>query len=382
MRYDEAVSPLLPIALAVVGPGSADAEALAQQLTQALEAQACTTVTRLAGPQVTACRGSFACFVQLARPDYDRQKIGHRTYTQYLDEVRDAREPVARVLIVLSTLPSGDRTQVALAILDTDAALTIAHDAPRTPDAQAQVDAALDAQALALDRTPSVVAGAPDRDAFVARTLAAVEPTLTALDAWGPPATLVLTADVEGYVLRADTRVLGELTRGSNVRRDLGPGRHRLELLSAGRVRWSQDIVLERGVTLAVAVDHAALTPGTSPVHTATLYGGLVLAAGGAAIGVAALALASAATPQQVCVGPPELLDRCPPPVRVGFGFDPAAPADGGGPPLAAFALGLLGAGATASIGAGLSDEAEIPWLALTASLVAGVAGVVVGATY
>lgn len=382
MRYDVAVSPLLPIALAVVGPSSPDAEALAQQLTQALEAQACTTVTRLAGPQVMACRGSFACFVQLARPDYDRQKIGHRAYAQYLAEVRDAREPVARVLIVLSTLPSGDRTQVALAILDTDAALAIAHDAPRTPDALAQVDAALDAQALALDRTPSVVAGAPDRDAFVARTLAAVEPTLTVLGAWGPPATLILSTHAAGEVLRADGRVLGALARGANVRRDLGPGRHRLELLSEGRARWSREVVLERGATLAVDIEPAALAMGTSPVHTATLYGGLALAAGGAAIGVAAVALASAATPERVCVGPPDLLDLCPPPVRVGFGFDPAAPADGGGPPLAAFALGLLGAGATASIGAWLSDEAEIPWLALTAGLVAGVAGAVVGATY
>jgi len=369
----------MPLALAVVGPvNPAITATLTANLAHAIEAQSAVHVDRLDPRLVGACQGSFACFARIGRPDYDREALAHRPYALHAQEMKETHRPVARLLVVLSFLSEGGRMSGAMVVVDTDKALGAWHDARRTDeDWESAVDARIDAEALFSDARPVPLT---DPKAFVARALDVLRAPLVELGAWGTPAEIELTTESGGYTLEIDGRAADSLGAGKHRLGPLSAGKHRIALLHPGHPRWERDVELGPGATVQLTVTHP--TPESVTVaRGAAIYGGAALALGGAAVGVTALALAGASTPDQICLGTANSLDRCPGAARVGFSFSPSSPSEAG-VRMGAVALGLLGWGATSAIGALLSEEDEVPWIAIVGGIAMGAAGVVVGSVY
>lgn len=379
--------PSLRIALAVAGPSGA-AEALGPALVTAIEEASAAVVEVLEPGAVAACQGGFACLARAARPDYVRGELhdGGGTllpYAAHQEAQRERGTEVVRLLIVVSVLESGGQRSAVTAVLDPDRALAVWHDAPRsTEDWESAVESRIDAELSYSEARPRPIGAALERAAYAAHLLEVLRPLLAAQKAWGPAAELVLATEIEGYRLYLDDEDLGLLAAGQRRLRPFPSGAHRVALRHPARASWEEEIALlpgqQRRVEIATPLREALEWP-----HRTAIIGGSALSLVGIGIGAAAIGLASAASPQAVCLGGVASLNSCPPPRRIDFGFQPSAPElPASGVPMAAVALGLIGLGASSAIGAWFQDPEELPWLPLGAGLLLGALGVIVGSTY
>ncbi len=328
---------------------------------------------------VTECRGRLGCLALKARPDYDprilkRPSGGLLPYREHVRRLKIRGVAYPQYLLVVSnvTLP-GRADRLSAALVDTDIALQLYHDArrdrPQWEDAfEARVDSGAKAGANATDEIQT----GEEVEAFFERFLTQnVRERLIETHHWRPFGAVDLIVEVPHAAVLWDGRTVGSTARGRTRLSQARAGRRELKIQHPDYRESSQQVVVRAGETVTVQIDLQA-KPRPSPLgRRMVLWSGVGLVAVGGALGVYALAREDGGA-TTVCVG-----SRCDEGRSFQtFGYAPdAAPDESINPRgvlVGPLGYSLAATGAAWSLGALLTDDEEFPWWPLIIGLAAG----------
>jgi hypothetical protein len=325
---------------------------------------------RLDPASIRDCRGRVSCFVQTARPDYDRRVYflpsgGIAPFSEHTAYVEHRGLSVARYLLVASGVGTASGDILSFTLIDLDVGLAFRHPRERLDraDERALLESATIGGPLRVDVTrPEQLAGVLER--LQAEVL---KPALSP-DHWDPFGSIIVQANVAGAGIYVGDRLAATTRLEPTLVERVAPGRRRI------RVEHPEFVPVERHVDVARggrATVEVALAPRPSDagrvVRAGALWGGVGLVAAGVALTVAG-AVDAANAPTVACVDCAGGFRR----ISTPDVDDPTRPPEGSGPLTVPLGYSLALTGATWTTGALLTEPDRAPWLAIVLGLVAG----------
>lgn len=318
-----------------------------------------TTETR----SVVEAKGDPIAILKAVRSDADVRLLAaeNRRIEDHNAERRRAGVAVARLVVIVTLVPQGDKNRVSLVVIDADEGLAtlIEDDGRISPE---ELEGRFRQRAVVATPPPAVVADDDAAMAYVERLFTReLQGQLEAAGVWGKLGTIFLRTNVDDAEILFDGMVVGTTRSGLVELRDVPLGAHTLQVVAAGYEPLERPLTVSAGesevdATLARAAGLgrvAALGAGIG----ATVAGGVVLVIAGVTGGEGRLSC----TPD--CGGSSWLR----------AGPDAADPV-GTGPAMVPLGYSLLGAGAIWLLGPELLErDAEVPWWSIGAGLVVGV---------
>ena len=317
------------------------------------------------GASVKSCRGDLLCVASAVRPDLQPGQ-GVRSIAP---EMVERPLTKARYLLVLSNLARPDRAdRIAALLFDMVRANAIAT-ATAAPaegsDAHDEWRYQIDQEVKRKATVELDWAEAPDQTAlrlYFERVLTIeLRARFLATGNWKPFGALEITVDVPEMGIRIDDRLMGVTQRGTTRIMQVPSGAHRVRLEHPDFEDFETEVQVVQGQTASLLPQ---LILGQSvmsrSVHSAMFWGGGALALAGTALTIAAV-VQSGASDQYSCASEPG--GRC----------SAAFVRLGDGPLTAPLGYSLLALGGTSLLGEQLTDDANVPWIALAIGVAAGV---------
>ncbi len=292
----------------------------------------------------------------------------------WVETARAGRDRLAAILVV-TVLPVGDgRDRVALTLIDAERA-SLCRAEPSLGEREAR-EAVEDCIFTGAARTRPEVVGRADLDAFFRRQIE--DPLAPLLDRMGelaPFGRLEVETETPDVELWIDQSLRGTLSTGTTRVEELRAGRRMLAFRRPGFAPLVRPIHIERGATATAAATLISLEASPES-RRVVLYSGVAAAAVGAALGVYAIARASAVDSGCLATTPGA---TCPSLGAPRFGLstdatpttDRAAVNDGVPIPMVAAGVGFAGAGWALSTLL-LEDDGGFPWRELLIGVGAG----------
>ena len=338
--------------------------------------------------QFAACERHvrFTCWARTARPDYDPaalvgadgEVLGFETHQRRLAE--RGGQGTAVLFVVVAQPTSDDHALLSLVVIELDDALSRFHARRERGDDWA---AAVEDEIFATSVKSKRRRIDPGDDAALAALFRRiVQDDLRPLfERRRARRGAIRIASKAGLSIRLDGAPIGATAAAGTTITGLLPGRRRIELADDSADVFQAVIDVRPGEVTQVS---APLPPLVSahPARAPILWGGVAVLVAGVAVGAVALAggdrqlqarcVRRASEPDAPCDGAGFL----------GFGADAAATptadpnaVDPSGVAMAPLAGALLITGASASLGAWLSDPEDVPWLPAVVGLALGALG-------
>ena len=352
---------------------------LIRRIDERLRIDTSFSLTTLPAELVKTCRGRLGCLALKSRPDYVPNNLVDASgrplpFREYVRRLKASRTRYTRYLLVVSnvTLP-GRADRLSAALVDTDIALEMFHEARRDlPEWEDRFEARVDAGALAGPTATGQVRTADDVTAFFERFLGTnVRERLERTRHWRPYGRVRIDTPVPHVAISWDGRTVGSTMPGATQLVQARAGQHELTLAHPDFEPVTRTVKVVPGETTVVPVT-LERKPNAGSGRPWLLWSGVGLVAVGSAISVYALTQQDGDA-TTVCIGA-----DCP--SGAGFqttGYQPTASAsDEINPPgllLGPLGYSIAATGAVWSLGTLLSDEdVEFPWLPLVLGLVVG----------
>lgn len=342
------------------------------------------------------CEGKLACFVERVRSDYrkadqaledDPRRL--KRFSEVRRRLREARPPPPRFLVILSVVSQAASSDRLIAnLLDTDDALGYIHEfnerAISAPQDKEQLETKIAEFSVRAAPPPVTVAQGQIEPFLRKLLLEEFRAELETSGNWEPYGQAVLEVAEPGLELELDGRRIGTTKPGRTVIRTLA-GEHSIRLVHPGLVPIERRASVERGKSTSVAITvERPKNEVARGLRRGAFWGGLVLAAAGAALTVLAAHQAGSAGRQPVCIH----LDpsrRCGGVEFVRSGGGDSAQSirsdpNGTGVPLAPLGYSLAGMGGAWAIGSAVGDSDSYPVLEIGIGVAVFVASLVLSA--
>lgn len=336
--------------------------------------------------RLDACeeRDRLSCWVRAVRGDYDRLSLelpnGEvRPYEDHQDDLARRSVGYVRYLFAVSVFPQSDGGERVTALLiDTDRALAEFHHARReTKGWNERVENRIFEQAV---RAPPGVLGDSADESLRAYFVGALSgPFRAAFERsghWEPYGRVEITAQPK-LTVELDGKVVGQTESGVTAIERVTPGTRALRVShpEGTHAPFTDDLIVGRKGTVAREISLIRL-PSTSvkAARLTTLWGGVALAAAGAALTAYGLAADPNLEYSQPClqgecgtVGSKSFVSFC------DLSAETSEDCAGSGLLIGPLGYSLVATGATWSLGTALFvEDGEFPWIPLVAGVVAG----------
>lgn len=351
-------------------------------VSELVEAHTDFTVRVFDADEARGCSGRLGCIVRTVRRDYERDDyvLPNGTVRPFAEHVAKLdREKVAAppYLIVMSNITGGDSDRMTITAVDTNVTLTLYHEALRDdPNWQRNVENEVLARAVLARPKRGTV-----REEFEARRLFEeyfnndLRRRFDEAGHWEPFGQIEIDVPETGMAIDVDGVTVGATQAGLTTLTNVVAGEHTIKLTHPGYEPFTTKVVAKRRDIVRLKPQLSAVASGAAPaLRQATLWGGLGVAAIGAAITVVAIAGQNDDVMTLCFDG-----EDCGGSDFTTFGFDGGAtPALDGSvnPPgilVAPLGYSLALTGATWSLTTLLfGEDGDYPWLQIAAGLVVG----------
>ncbi|MBK6685066.1 MAG: hypothetical protein IPG45_11420 [Deltaproteobacteria bacterium] len=337
--------------------------------------------------EAVECAGRLGCLAELVRADYQREGLrlengSYGPYADHLNKLKEKKAVYPQYLLIVSKVADEDVDRISLTLLDTDAALEVIHEADRKKDGWRRDAEARVAQVAPVAKERSVEAKSEDeaRRFIEDRIRGELRRRFEDEGHWEPYGIVELQCPVAGVAIKLDGTTVGTTRAGQTRLLNVLEGRHQLAFESPDFRPDERTVEVKRRETTQQRVDLMPLTSTSSTLRTATLWGGV----GVAALGLGAVAFA-------VFRADPDVVTYCPVVgeggdcggsqfITFGYDTDPVPTfneeVNPGGLMIAPLGLSLVGMGATWALGTLLfGTEEDLPWPQIVAGVLVGAAG-------
>ena len=327
------------------------------------------------------CKGRLTCLALKVRRDYQRSALalGSNRYLPFREHVRRLRKAgvdYARFLLVVSNITApGQADRISAVMVDTDIALQLYHDASRTrPDWASEVEVRINNGAVVAEPVRRQVQTTAETEAYLTDLFEkhfrrALEETRH----WQPYGDLVLECPSPGLAVEVDGTPLGTTQAGTTHVVGLRPGAHTIALNHPDYAPAKAVVTVQRQQTARISLDPERTAGSKDGLRLALIWTGAAVAAAGAGV------LTYGVTTQDADLTVTCIENTCPSSNRfITFDYDPAQADEmplginPSGIMIAPLGYSLIGTGAAWSLGALLTGEDDIPWIALVAGAVVG----------
>ena len=378
-----------PLAFVLITPsgegGATGTSALIRSVATTVERHTDLVLRPVPAAEIRECAGRLACMVRKARPDYDRFQYelpnGQLApFDDHLEHLKRKEIRYPEYLLVISNVTGDAKDRLSVTMLDTNAALRVAHDVnPRREGAAARIELEVRNHALLAPPERGEVANADEADQFLARVFVqSLRRRLSAEDHWQPYGTIELQLPEAGHTVHIDGRAVGTAQTPRTRIEGVRAGPHRLALTRPDYETYETQIVVERKEALQLQPNLQKKASGTAlAVRRSVLWSGVALVAAGAVMTSVAVGRAQSDVVTVCPVTAGEMGCRGSQFITGGYQPDVAptlnANVNPDGVLLAPLGYSLAATGAIWSLGTWLfGDDDDFPWWQLAAGLVAG----------
>jgi hypothetical protein len=341
------VSSRSPIAIALVRPtgeqGRLSSPAIAKQLTALFETRTDLEPDYLEPDVVTACKGTLGCIVK---------------------STRGASEgaPAHSMLLIVSNLTArGRKDHLSVTLIDVRSALDVL-----AKSGGEHAEASIQEQSIWFGPVSADVATEEEGLEFLRSAFTSgFGQVLIKTGHFEPPTSEIeLTGAQSGVDLTIDGRKIGKLDPGTNVLRNVTPGRRALSISSELYEPWSVSLDVKPSERA-----HVQLQLRAREVSEPELWPTLALGGAGLAVAGGALALYAGLSvhPNVVCVSIPPCPSNASPVNDPGFNHRVS--------PIAVVGLSAASLGLAVALTSWLAKDKASPWLELGAGIAAGALG-------
>lgn len=328
---------------------------------------------------VEECKGRLACLALKARRDYNRDAWmrsdgSPEPFSAFLEAARDG-EPKAQYMLMVSNVAIADRPdRISMTIVDLHLALRTFHGAERRAGWEDDVEATIGEEAVLVPSIRAEVRDAQEAETFLATTFSReLQPKLEERGHWEPYGDVEIETNADAPSFRVDGDSIGTGTRHTKLA-GVRPGTHAIEVEAPGFLPAEVEVTVTKGAVAPLRVE-LGIAPNNTVgiVRAITLWGGVAVAAAGAAVLI--YGLASGGGAETSCFrGSDCEASRA---FRT-FGYDASAagtlePVNPPGVLVVPLGYSLAGAGATFALGTWLiGGEEDVPWIQWIAGVAVG----------
>ncbi len=320
-------------------------------------------------------KGDTIAILKAVRSDVDLARLA-REGKQIDDHNRERRalgERPARMLVVITIVPQGDKNRISLVLVDADEGLDLLLDDQGRASPEA-LDQRFQETAVVGTPAPAVVGTEDEAVAYIERLFTRdLRPVLESSGVWGELGTIDLRTTVADAEIRLDGTLVGTTRAGLMRMHDAPPGPHSLELAASGYAPFEQAIQVSAGDATVVLADLEPAGSVQDFVRGSTFWGGVGAAVAGTAVLAWGMSLSLDHSTGYACI------PRCVGGswVRAGRDVDPSdgvGDVTGSGPALLPLGYSLLLTGAVWTLGPELFEPgSDIPWWSIAIGLSVGV---------
>jgi hypothetical protein len=329
----------------------------------------------------------FTCWVKTVRNDYEREELrlpdgGFMPYSEHLADLKAHGTTYAKYLVVLGIYPDpGKADRVSAVLINTDEALQRFHEAYRNrPDWEDRVEDEIFERG-AQARPDSVQVSNADglRTYFEKLFGEELRASFEKSGNFEPYGQIDVQTDAPGLLIDLDGKVVGQTKPGQTRIAEVAPGVRKIGFEDPAKTwnRYETQIEVKRGDVLSVR-PMLVRAPSSGGVRQLTFWGGVGVAAIGAAITTYAAAQKSKYVYLVPCTNPGGAGCVPAPP----SGFASLCDLGSGGPSCvngskgvvgAPLGYSILGMGAAWALGTEfLDDKEDIPWRSLLIGVAVG----------
>lgn len=291
-----------PLAFLLFNPsgeaGRVRSSELIRLVSENVESHTDFTVRVYDSEEARGCSGRLGCIVRTVRRDYKRDDyvLPNGTvapFSEHVAKLEREKTAAPRYLIVMSNLTGGDVDRMTITAVDTNVALAIFHEALRDDkDWAERVENEILARAvLARPKRGTIREEYEARSTFEEYFANDLRRRFDEAGHWEPYGQVELEVPEAGMAIDFDGVTVGTTQAGITTILKVVAGEHTVKLTHPEFEPYSTTLVAKRRDVVRLKPQLVQIASGAAPaLRSATLWGGLGVAAIGAAITVAAVA--------------------------------------------------------------------------------------------